>query len=111
MPTLQENLRAELQAITFPLRRKARYRLNALANDALTTLSRPARFEENIAEQWRRILAHSAEVISTLPEPVSPRVLFGSMFGQNWITRPVEAMFAMTLRMRGATPIILACDE
>jgi hypothetical protein len=111
MPTLQENLRAELQAITFPLRRKARYRLNALANDALTTLSRPARFEENIAEQWRRILAHSAEVISTLPEPGSTRVLFGSMFGQNWITRPVEAMFAMALRMRGATPIILACDE
>ncbi len=110
MPSIRSNLHAEIQAITFPVRRKAKYRLNALANDALHALSRPARFEENSAEQWRRILANSSEIIGNLPEAGAPRILFGSMFGQTWITRPVEATYAMALRLRGATPFILACD-
>jgi hypothetical protein len=110
MPTVLSNLRAEVRALTFPIRRKTRYRLQALGNDALGLLARPPQFEENFAEQWRRIVKNSEELIRNLPPAKGPKVLFGAMFGQVWNTRPVEASFAMALRLRGATPIILACD-
>jgi hypothetical protein len=111
MPSLKSNLRAEIQALTFPLRRKARYRLNALANDALEKVSLPPRFDENLEGQWRRIIERSADVLAEMPPAGSPRILFGSMFGQSWVTRPVEAIMAMALRLRGASCSVLACDE
>jgi hypothetical protein len=111
MPSFSSNLRAEVQALSFPARRRARYRLHALANDALTRLGKPHRFEETFAEQWRRILANSREQLAALPAAGAPRVLFGSMFGAGWVTRPIEATLAMALRLRGATPYVLACDE
>ena len=51
MPSFSENLRAELQALTFPVRRRARYRLHAIGNDALDALGRERLLEETIAEQ------------------------------------------------------------
>jgi hypothetical protein len=111
LPTLVENLRAEIQALTYPVRHKTKYRLHALANDALDRLSRPARFEESFAEQWRRIVERSNAALESAPPAGSPRILFGSMYGQKWVTRPVEATMAMALRLRGATPTILACDH
>src|SRR6187399_1659831 len=111
MSSFGSNLRAEVQALTFPARRRTRYRLHALANDALSALGRPARFDETFAEQWRRILANSRDVLADLPPAGAPRVLFGSMFGAGWVTRPIDATLAMALRLRGATPYVLACDN
>src|SRR6187402_698367 len=102
MPSFRSNARAELRALTFPLGRKTKYRLHALANDALATVSKPERFNENLTEQWRRILGRSQGVIDAMPAATGPRVLFGAMFGQVWITRPFEAAVAMALRLRGA---------
>jgi hypothetical protein len=111
MKSFAANAYAELQAATFPVRRRTRYRLHAIANDALTSLGRPATFRENFAEQWRRVLRQSDAVLAALPPADGPRVLFGSMFGNETSTRVIDSITAMALRLRGATPLFLACDE
>jgi hypothetical protein len=111
MPRLVSNLRSEIQALTFSLRRKAKYRLHTVANDTLERVFQPRRFEENFSEQWQRILERSGPVLEQMPRPGAPKILFGTMFGQDWPSRPVEATIAMALRLRGATPIVLACDH
>jgi hypothetical protein len=110
MNRLASNVYAELQAVTLPVRRRTRFRLRALANDALASTGRPARFHENYAEQWRRVVARSDEVLAALPPAGAPRVLFGSMFGNETSTRAIDSIVAMALRLRGATPFFLACD-
>jgi hypothetical protein len=110
MPSFSDKVLEELKAATFPVRRRARHRLQALANDALGAVGREGRFEEGYREQWRRIFARSPETLSAMPPPGAPRILFGSMFGAAHTTRPIDATLAMALRLRGATPIILDCD-
>lgn len=111
MPSLASNLRAEIKALTFSARRRTRHRLGALANDALVALGKTPRFDETFAEQWQRILGNSQDVLASLPNEGSPHVVVGSMFGATWATRPIEATFAMALRMRGATTEVLGCDH
>jgi len=111
MPKLSENLLEEVKALTFPARRRARFRLHALANDVLGVAGRPPRYSETFAEQWRRIVGRSAEVLRAMPEAGAPRVLFGTMFGAALSTRAIDAVLAMSLRLRGATPIILDCAQ
>jgi hypothetical protein len=111
MSSFASNAYAELRAATFPARRRARFRLHALANDALASLGRPARFPENFAEQWRRVLGRSEDVLAALPAADGPRVLFGSMFGNETSTRVIDSITALALRLRGARPLFLACDE
>lgn len=110
MTTIPENLRVELQALTFPVRRKVRYRLHALANDALSRVGKEPRFDESFAEQWRRILSRSGGVLSALPPAGAPRVLFGSMFGGGFPTRAIDAILAVAMRLRGASSMVLACN-
>lgn len=108
--TITTKLRNELRAVTFPQRRRARFGLQALANDALVRVGKPPRFEETYAEQWSRILGRSRDVLATLPAETGPRVLFGTMFGASFPTRAIDSIIAMALRMRGVKPWILACD-
>jgi hypothetical protein len=110
MAKFSSNLRSEVQAVTFPLRHKARHRLRAFANDVLERTGRPPRFEEGVGEHWRRVLARSASTLAALPSTGSPRVLFGSMFGGG-LTRVIDSTLAMALRLRGATSWVLACDR
>jgi hypothetical protein len=105
-----DRLRAEVQALTYPLRRRARHRAGALANDVLVTLGRSPRFEETLAEQWARILANSRSTLDAMPPAGGPRVLFGAMFGGG-INRIMDSTLAMALRLRGAAPVVLACDQ
>jgi hypothetical protein len=109
--TLASNLRAELRALTFPVRRRARHRLHAIANDALVRSGRPPRFTETYGEQWQRIFERSREVLAAMPAAGAPRVLFCTMFGASYVTRAIDATLAMALRLRGAEPLILACDQ
>ncbi len=107
---LGDALRQELRSVTYPLRRRGRHRLGALANDALLTLGKGPRFQETLAEQWRRILARSESVLASMPPAGAPRVLFGAMFGGG-LNRVMDSTLAMALRLRGATPTILHCDR
>jgi hypothetical protein len=111
MKSFASNAYAEIQAATFPVRRRTRFRLHAFANDALTSLGRSKRFRESFAEQWRRVLQQSDEVLAGLAPANGPRVLFGSMFGNETSTRVIDSITAMALRLRGATPLFLACDH
>jgi hypothetical protein len=108
--TITTLLEAELRAVTYPLRRRTRFGLHALANDALSKIGKPPRFEETYAEQWSRILDRSQAELAQLPAATGPRVLFGTMFGASFPTRAIDSIIAMALRLRGVTPWILACD-
>lgn len=44
------------------------------------------RFDETLAEQWRRILTRSPALLDELPAAGAPRVLFGSMFSASFST-------------------------
>jgi hypothetical protein len=103
-------LSTELRAVTFPLRRRARFGLHAIANDALTRVGKKARFEETYDEQWSRILARSGGILESIPNVEGPRVMFGTMFGASFPTRAIDSIIAMALRLRGLRPAILACD-
>jgi hypothetical protein len=107
---LGDILRAEVQALTYSLRRRARHRAGALANDMLVTLGRAPRFEETLAEQWARVIANSRSILSSMPPAGNPRILFGAMFGGG-LNRIMDSTLAMALRLRGASPVVLACDH
>jgi hypothetical protein len=107
---LGDILRAEVQALTYSLRRRARHRAGALANDMLVTLGRAPRFEETLAEQWARVIANSRSILSSMPPAGSPKILFGAMFGGG-LNRIMDSTLAMALRLRGASPVVLACDH
>jgi len=109
--TTASKLRHEIAALTFPVRRKAKYRLHTLANHALATAGSERRLPESLSEQWREILGQSSTALAAMPAAGTPRVLVGSMYGAVFLTRVTDTVIATALRLRGASVFVLGCDE
>jgi len=109
--SIASKVRHEIAALTFPARRKARYRLHTLANHALASAGSERRLPESLAEQWREILGRSSAALAGMPPAGSPRVLVGSMYGAVFLTRVTDTVIATSLRLRGASVFVLGCDE
>ncbi len=71
----------------------------------------PSPVEPDLLAHWGRVLARSRDLLHSLPSPSGPRVaVFHSLSRKRtWPGRSV--ILAYALRLRGAKPVLVACDQ
>jgi hypothetical protein len=109
-PSTVQSLVNDAKSLLRPTATRVRGRVSSLLNDGLHSLGKPRRFPETFADQWRRVLANSGEVLSEMAPAGEPRVLFATVWGAHNALSIIDAVTAMGLRLRGASPTILSCD-
>lgn len=90
-----------------PVRKEVRRSLEQVPEK----LGLPSLVEPDLAEHWARVIARSSRMLQALPPITGPRiVLFSTLArGRKWPAR--LSILAWALRLRGADPIIVACDR
>jgi hypothetical protein len=94
-----------------PYVRLIRGRAQASWNDIAKKTGVGAAVYEPLAEQWRRVLRNSQSILGNLPEKSDPRILFATGWGLSQTMITLESILSTALRMRGATPTVLACNK
>lgn len=71
----------------------------------------PSILEPDLIRHWSRVLQRSRRLLQSLPPANGPRVLFLSTLARKLSWPAPAAVIAYALRLRGAQPIIVACDR
>lgn len=80
-------------------------------NDLHRVLGTGRRKQEPLRQQWQRVLGNSADLLGSLPEPSGQKILFATGYGLAGAMMALESVLAMSLRVRGANPVVLRCDK
>lgn len=101
----------DAKSIARPFFRRAEGKARAIANDVLRTVGSEKEIREPLREQWIRLLRQGEDTLESMPPATGPRILFATGYGLAGAMMTIESILIMSLRLRGASPVVLRCDK